>query len=361
MLLAATAARADAPIPAMLQVLGSVSSATRPISNALVIALNLKDLDAIQTFTAADGTFTLPPLPSGIYKLIAVKQGFAPAIATVLPTKPSHTVKLSLDREDARTRKTVSDEMWQIRASLPPDILRELDQTIDPPPQEALNLPRVPRRDVVGHRRLRSDAELHRDRADQLSASSRASATRGRSACAATSIASTIPPTRSASVTRRRSRASCRWSFARRRPIPTASRRRAVAGAIAIPDVPDQRRHALPRLRMGARRRGVQCATSRSRTSSPPRPRLGPSRDRRQDGDSPTEPQRCRRQLRVAQESLHSAGNAAFRTADLPRTAQSILPAFSCITGCRAGRYRRNRAAPRTGVGAEADQRTSLS
>ncbi|HEX7190195.1 MAG TPA: carboxypeptidase-like regulatory domain-containing protein [Thermoanaerobaculia bacterium] len=142
-ILAATSARADAPIPAMLQVLGSVSSAARPISNALVIALNLKDLDAIQTFTAADGTFTLPPLPAGIYKLIAVKQGFAPAIATVLPTKPSHTIKLSLDREGNKSRKSANDEMWQIRASLPPDILRELDQTIDPQPQEALNLPRV--------------------------------------------------------------------------------------------------------------------------------------------------------------------------------------------------------------------------
>lgn len=140
--LAVTSARADAPLPAVLQVLGSVSSAARPISNALVIALNLKDLDAVQTFTALDGTFTLPPLPAGIYKLIAVKQGFAPAIATVFPTKPSYTVKLSLDRESAK-KKSTSDEMWQIRASLPPDILRELDQTIEPPQQEALNLPRV--------------------------------------------------------------------------------------------------------------------------------------------------------------------------------------------------------------------------
>jgi len=72
----------------------------------------------------------------------AVKQGFAPAIATVFPTKPSYTVKLSLDRENAK-KKSTSDEMWQIRASLPPDILRELDQTIEPPQQEALNLPRV--------------------------------------------------------------------------------------------------------------------------------------------------------------------------------------------------------------------------
>jgi hypothetical protein len=141
-ILAATVAQAE-PIPAMLQVLGSVSSASHPISNALVIALNLKDLAAIQTFTTADGSFAMPPLPAGIYKLIAVKQGFAPAIATVLPTKPSHTIKLSLDREGNQSKKSTNDEMWQIRASLPPDILRELDQTLDPAPQEALNLPRV--------------------------------------------------------------------------------------------------------------------------------------------------------------------------------------------------------------------------
>jgi hypothetical protein len=142
-LLAATAARADAPIPTVLNVLGSVSSATHPIANALVIALNLKDLAAVQTFTSADGSFTMPPLPAGIYKLIAVKQGFAPAIATVLPTKPSHTVKLSLDREGNKKASSTNDEMWQIRASLPPDILRELDDTIDLTPQEAMNLPRV--------------------------------------------------------------------------------------------------------------------------------------------------------------------------------------------------------------------------
>src|SRR6266576_836552 len=142
-ILAATAARADGPLPAMLQVLGSVSSAAHPVSNALVIALNLKDLGAIQTFSTADGSFTLPPLPAGIYKLIAVKQGFAPAIATVLPTKPNHTVKLSLDREGVHNKKTVSDEMWEIRASLPPDILREVDDTLAAPAKEALNLPRV--------------------------------------------------------------------------------------------------------------------------------------------------------------------------------------------------------------------------
>lgn len=138
-----TAARAETPLPMALEVLGTVTCAAHPVANALVIALNLKDLDAIQTFTAADGAFSLPKLRTGIYKLIAVKQGFAPAIATVLPTKASHNVKLSLDREKA-VRKADTDEMWQIRASLPPDILRELDDTLALPadPATSYNLPR---------------------------------------------------------------------------------------------------------------------------------------------------------------------------------------------------------------------------
>jgi hypothetical protein len=143
LLAVATAARADAPLPAALDVLGSVSSAARPVANALVIALNLKDLDAVQTFTASDGAFSLPKLRTGIYKVIAVKQGFAPAIATVLPTKALHNVKLSLDRERAAT-KANSDEMWQIRASLPPDILHELDDVLAQPAkaETAYDLPR---------------------------------------------------------------------------------------------------------------------------------------------------------------------------------------------------------------------------
>jgi len=133
-LAAAIAAKADAPLPPVLQVLGNVTNAARPVANALVIALNLKDLESIQTYSSLDGTFSLPPLRTGIYKIIAVKQGFAPAIATVIPTKPSHRVSLALE-DEKHARKTKSDDMWQIRASLPPDILRTIDLVLAPPLQ----------------------------------------------------------------------------------------------------------------------------------------------------------------------------------------------------------------------------------
>jgi hypothetical protein len=144
-LAAAFAARADAPLPPVLQVLGNITTAARPVGNALVIALNLKDLDSFQTYSLLDGTFVLPPLRAGIYKIIAVKQGYSPAMATVIPTRPNHRVNLSLE-EEKRARKAKNDEMWEIRASLPPDILRQIEIVLGPTPDgvqpAAFELPR---------------------------------------------------------------------------------------------------------------------------------------------------------------------------------------------------------------------------
>lgn len=127
-------ARPDTPSPAALQVLGSVSNAARPVANALIIALNLADFGATETYSALDGTFTLPPLPQGIYKVIAVKQGFLPAMAMVLPNRGNQKLKLSLRNEKANASRSISQEIWEIRGSLPPDVLREIDMVLSPEP-----------------------------------------------------------------------------------------------------------------------------------------------------------------------------------------------------------------------------------
>jgi hypothetical protein len=128
----AVPAQSEVPLPAVLQVLGNVTSATRPVGNALVIALNLNNLDAIQTFSGSDGSFALPQLPAGVYKIIAMKYGFAPAIETIVPTKKDHRVKLKLEAE--KQSRGINQQMWEIRGSLPPDILREIDMVMTPPP-----------------------------------------------------------------------------------------------------------------------------------------------------------------------------------------------------------------------------------
>jgi hypothetical protein len=137
----AVPARSEAPVATFVQVLGSVTNAARPVANALVIALNLSSFDAAQTYSTAEGTYKLPQLQSGIYKIIAVKQGFAPAIATILPALGLQRVNLSLTTEKAG-KKSANQEMWEIRGSLPPDILRELDQMLEPPQQVSYQTPR---------------------------------------------------------------------------------------------------------------------------------------------------------------------------------------------------------------------------
>ncbi|HET7436322.1 MAG TPA: carboxypeptidase-like regulatory domain-containing protein [Thermoanaerobaculia bacterium] len=122
---------AGTPLPP-LDLLGTVTASAHPASNALVIALNLEDFAASQTYTALDGSFSLTSLRAGIYKIIAVKQGFVPAIMTLVPTQRSHKISLKLETEKQAHGKSAGQAIWELRGSLPPDVLRELDQMLSP-------------------------------------------------------------------------------------------------------------------------------------------------------------------------------------------------------------------------------------
>jgi hypothetical protein len=128
-------ARPQVPLTGFIEVLGNVTDAARPVDNALVIAFNITNFSAIQTFTSSDGTFALPPLKAGIYKIIAVKQGFAPAVAVVTPGRKGQKVALHLQNEKAS--RDLNQAIWEIRASLPADVLRQLNMVMDPLVQAA--------------------------------------------------------------------------------------------------------------------------------------------------------------------------------------------------------------------------------
>jgi hypothetical protein len=136
------AAPAQSQAPILSEVLGTVTNAARPVANALVIALNLQDLKATEAWTTPEGSFSLPALRSGIYKIIAVKQGFVPAITTLVPTKASHKVALRLDPERASARKNANQEIWELRGSLPADVLRDLDFALQPLELASYEVPR---------------------------------------------------------------------------------------------------------------------------------------------------------------------------------------------------------------------------
>lgn len=119
-----------------LHILGEVSASAVPVDDALVIAFGLTSLQAVQTHTDESGFFQLLRLPAGVYRVIAVKQGFLPAVATVIPsaTAPS---RLNLRMRKGRVTPESASQVWEIRRSLPSDILRELDAAITPEPETA--------------------------------------------------------------------------------------------------------------------------------------------------------------------------------------------------------------------------------
>jgi hypothetical protein len=74
-----------------------------------------------------------------------VKYGFAPASAMVLPGSKDRKVALRM-QADRRAGKDVNQEIWEIRGSLPPDVLHELDMVMTPPVEVAVHsMEAVPR------------------------------------------------------------------------------------------------------------------------------------------------------------------------------------------------------------------------
>jgi hypothetical protein len=108
-----------------MSVLGSVQNVALPVDKALVLALNLSSYEILQTWTDESGHFALAALPVGIYRIIAVKRGFAPAIATIVPNRTDHSLLLRL-RPEATATSAERDAIWAVRRAIPSDILREL-------------------------------------------------------------------------------------------------------------------------------------------------------------------------------------------------------------------------------------------
>ncbi|MGH9458285.1 MAG: carboxypeptidase-like regulatory domain-containing protein [Thermoanaerobaculia bacterium] len=127
LLTGAADASAEVRLSDVMQVLGRVSEAAGPVEDALVIAFNLSSSYIIQTSSQKNGRFALPPLPAGVYRIIAVKRGFAPAVATVTPSrKPGRELSLRLEvAKDLSSEE--KDAIWRVRRAIPSDILRELN------------------------------------------------------------------------------------------------------------------------------------------------------------------------------------------------------------------------------------------
>ena len=136
--LAAVAAGA-AEIPGT--VTGRVLGETSPLSAARVYAYQLNDLSLQRVLTDGDGKFRFESLPAGLYKIIAHKSGFLPAVVLLTRTtaKTSQFLELQLAQGEALA-PAAGEDFWSIRSRIPADVLRDIE-TIEI--QQAL-LPAVP-------------------------------------------------------------------------------------------------------------------------------------------------------------------------------------------------------------------------
>ncbi|MGK2856707.1 MAG: carboxypeptidase-like regulatory domain-containing protein [Thermoanaerobaculia bacterium] len=119
-------------VATFLDVGGSVLSGGLPVNDALVIAFGLSAQYDERASTNAFGQFSLAPLPVGVYRVIAVKRGFAPALAMVVPGKKEHRLSIRMKAETALTQSD-RESAWEIRRALPRDVLREVQAILDAP------------------------------------------------------------------------------------------------------------------------------------------------------------------------------------------------------------------------------------
>src|SRR5262245_50780369 len=118
--LVSPAARGAEPAASDSGVRGRVSAEpSSPLGRATVFAYELARSTVTKATTGADGKFRFDQLPAGVYKLIAFKPGYEPAV--VLFSRAASEalqfveLKLAAERKDA----TKGKDFWTLRDQIP--------------------------------------------------------------------------------------------------------------------------------------------------------------------------------------------------------------------------------------------------
>jgi hypothetical protein len=134
--LAVPAAAAPAPDAAVVSavearvgagVFGRVVGEVEPLSSARVYAYQLADLSLHEVATNAQGRFRFPELPAGLYKIIAHKAGFVPAVVMLTRARDDARQFLELQlATEAEGTEVAGEDFWAVRERIPPDVLRKI-------------------------------------------------------------------------------------------------------------------------------------------------------------------------------------------------------------------------------------------
>ena len=108
-------------------VAGRVLSHQDPLSAAKVYAFQIADASLYKAVTNQEGGFEFRDLPVGLYKVIAHKRGFVPAVVmlTRATSDAYQFVEVRL-APDSVGEVASGEDFWSVRAEIPPDVLREI-------------------------------------------------------------------------------------------------------------------------------------------------------------------------------------------------------------------------------------------
>lgn len=105
---------------------GRVTGGEKPLVAALVYAYDVGKLHFEKARTDDAGRFLFQALPAGLYKVIAIKDGFLPAVEVIRRWRDEGSQQLDLrlapaDEDDPRQAET----FWAVRSRVPGDVLRD--------------------------------------------------------------------------------------------------------------------------------------------------------------------------------------------------------------------------------------------
>ena len=107
---------------------GRVLGETSPLAAAHIYAFQLADLKVRKVQTDAQGNFLIRELPAGLYRVIAHKTGFAPAMLMLSRTTAHAYQELGFQLARRQLGKGKGeDDFWELRSKIPADVLRQIE------------------------------------------------------------------------------------------------------------------------------------------------------------------------------------------------------------------------------------------
>ncbi len=120
-----------AAAPGDATVTGRVVTAAEPIAEATVYAYQLVEKSLRKVLTDDEGKFRFAALPAGLYKIVAHKAGYAPAVTLVTNGGEGSGRFVEVELEPVAGR-TGGLDYWSVRSEIPADVLRELEIPLAP-------------------------------------------------------------------------------------------------------------------------------------------------------------------------------------------------------------------------------------